>query len=68
MPLRCLAIDIIVKHMKTLSAGRVLDAATFLGILSGLTLLVVSYFNPESRVLAIPALMMLFPSLVYGMR
>ena len=67
-PLRRLAIAIELKRMKTLINSRFLDVATFFGILSGLTLLVVSYFQPESRVLAIPALMMLFPSLVYGMR
>jgi hypothetical protein len=54
--------------MKTLIDSRFLDVATFFGILSGLALLMVSYFQPEARFLAIPALMMLFPSLVYGMR
>jgi len=54
--------------IKALADSRVLDAATFFGILSGLTLLLVSYFVPESRFLAVPALVMLVPSLIYGMR
>jgi len=54
--------------LKALADSRVLDVATFIGILSGLTLLIVSYFVPESRFLAVPDFVMLVPSLVYGMR
>jgi hypothetical protein len=54
--------------MKALAQMKFLDVAVFFGILSGLTLLLISYFVPESSVLAIPALAMLVPSLVWGMR
>ena len=63
-----LANAIELQHMRALVDSRFLDVATFVGILGGLTLLLISYFVPESRLLAIPAMAMLFPSLVYGMR
>ena len=54
--------------MSSLAESSVLDTATFLGLMLGLGLLVVSYFFQDLRFLAVPALIVLFPSLIYGMR
>ena len=54
--------------MSALVESSALDKATFLGMVLGLGLLVVAYFFPDLRFLAAPALLVLFPSLIYGMR
>lgn len=54
--------------MKQFLNSQWLDDAAFLGVLLGFGLLVTCYFFEGSRVLAVPALAMLFPSLVWGMR
>lgn len=45
-----------------------LDLATFLGIVLGIGGLVVGYFSEDLRFLAWPALAVLLPSLIWGMR
>jgi hypothetical protein len=55
--------------MKLTGESRALDSLSFLGVLGGVSLLVAAYFAPASAaVLAVPALAMLFPGLLYGMR
>jgi hypothetical protein len=54
--------------MKQLLDRQRLDDAAFLGMLLGGGLLVTCYFFEETRYLAVPALAVLFPSLVWGMR
>jgi hypothetical protein len=54
--------------MKPIADSRFLDFATFAGIMLGFSLLVVSYFSDELRYLALPALAVLFPALIYGTR
>lgn len=54
--------------MTTESKQLTLDLATFLGIVLGMGLLIVAYFAPGMRILAAPALLILLPSLLYGMR
>ena len=45
-----------------------LETLTFVGLLGGLALLLVAYFAQDLRLVAIPGLALLFPSLIYGMR
>jgi hypothetical protein len=52
----------------TESFGRVLDVATFAGVTAGLSLLICSFFFPNLQFLAVPGLLFLVPSLVYGLR
>lgn len=47
---------------------RNLDATSVVGILTGFGLLVPAIFVPELRMLAVPASMVLLPSLLIGMR
>jgi hypothetical protein len=54
--------------MRTLVSWQALDEISFLGVLLGMGLLLVSFFVGDWRSLAVPALIVLFPSLVYGMR
>jgi hypothetical protein len=45
-----------------------MDAARFFGLLVGISALIVSLFVANWTVLAIPALILVVPSLLYGMR
>lgn len=47
---------------------RVLDLSSFVGMMAGMGLLFPAYFVPEMRFLALPAFVVLLPSLLYGMR
>ncbi|MGD8375680.1 MAG: hypothetical protein PVF68_06030 [Acidobacteriota bacterium] len=44
------------------------DVLTFLGLLTGVCLLVTAYFLVDWRLLAVPGLALLMPSLIYGLR
>jgi hypothetical protein len=44
------------------------DAARFFGLLIGITALIASLFVADWSILAIPALLLVVPSLLYGMR
>ena len=54
--------------MKTITDSKVLENATFFGVVGGLAMLVVCYFAADLRFLAVPALAVLVPSFLYGMR
>jgi hypothetical protein len=54
--------------IQALSGGRVMDFATFLGISFGIGALIVAYFVPDWRFLAVPGMVALLPSLIYGVR
>jgi hypothetical protein len=54
--------------MKLSPDSAALDLASFSGMMLGLALLVVCYFVEDVRFLAVPAVLMLMPSLIYGMR
>ena len=54
--------------MKAAVGSLTLDVVTFFGMLAGIGLLLVGFFVEDLRVLAIPGLALLFPSLIYGMR
>jgi hypothetical protein len=54
--------------MKTLAQSSFFDAALFFGMLASVTVLVASLFVVELRALAVPALAILFGTLVYGLR
>jgi hypothetical protein len=46
----------------------VADFAAFVGLVSGLALCVVALLVADMRGLAIPAMALIFPSLLYGLR
>jgi hypothetical protein len=48
--------------------NRVVEYATFLSVVGGLTLMVCSFFLPEARALAVTGLAILLPGLIYGLR
>jgi hypothetical protein len=49
-------------------AERVLEFATFLGVVGGLALTVCSFLLPEARGLGVTGLAILLPGLIYGLR
>jgi hypothetical protein len=54
--------------MKALVDSLALDVLSFFGMLLGIGLLIVCLFAAELRILAVPGLALLLPSLIYGMR
>jgi hypothetical protein len=54
--------------MKALVGSQTLDVVSFFGMMTGIALLLVGFFVEDLRVLAIPGLALLFPSMIYGMR
>jgi hypothetical protein len=54
--------------IQALTESRFLDFATLAGLCLGLAALIVAYFAPEWRLLAIPGMAALLPSLIYGVR
>ena len=48
--------------------ARVLDASTFTGIVAGLGLLLIALLAPGVELLAVPALLVLLPSMLFGLR
>jgi len=48
--------------------ARGLDASTFAGIVAGLGLLLVALLAPGTELLAVPALLVLLPSMLFGLR
>lgn len=45
-----------------------LDATSFTGIVAGLGLLLIAFFAPGVELLAVPALLVLLPSMLFGLR
>jgi hypothetical protein len=54
--------------MKQLVTFQTLDDVAFVALLAGMGLLVGSLFVAQTAALAVPALIVLLPSLIYGMR
>ena len=54
--------------MDTWINDETLDSASFLGMLLGLALLITCLLVADLRVLGVPGLALLLPSLVYGLR
>jgi hypothetical protein len=53
--------------IKALTNESWLESVAFVGLVGGIVLLVASFVSGETR-LALPALAMLFPSLIWGLR
>jgi hypothetical protein len=53
--------------MKPIANSLTLDSLTFFGLLLGIGLLVVGFLAEEWRI-AVPAMFVMFPSLLWGMR
>jgi hypothetical protein len=54
--------------IQALTESRFLDFATLAGVCLGIAALVVAYFFPGWRILAVPGMAALLPSLIYGVR
>ena len=57
-----------ISSLRSFPSERTLEASALLGILAGLGMLIPAFLVPEIGFLALPALLLLLPSLLFALR